>query len=274
MTTALSVSLVLYRPDVALLRDTLTSLRQSLLHARDAGALDRATVTVVDNGTPDESALDALCREEVSLPWTALRIVRGHGNVGYGRGHNLAILSSDATYHLVMNPDVVVAPEAVLEAIEYLRMNPDVGLLTPGVRGPDGERQYLCREYPTVAVLFLRGFAPRFVRNVFRRYLDAHELRQLIGESALKGIPLVSGCFMFTRLEALRTVGGFSPDYFVYFEDFDLSLRLGRVAQLAYVPAVRIMHYGGNSARKGVRHIVLFTRGAATFFRTHGWKLV
>jgi hypothetical protein len=36
---------------------------------------------------------------------------------------------------------------------------------------------------------------------------------------------------------------------------------------------VRISHAGGNTARKGARHILLFIRGAATFFRTHGWKL-
>jgi GT2 family glycosyltransferase len=47
----------------------------------------------------------------------------------------------------------------------------------------------------------------------------------------------------------LRAVGGFSPDYFVYFEDYDLSVRLGRRASLAFVPAVRITHAGGNTAR-------------------------
>jgi hypothetical protein len=68
-------------------------------------------------------------------------------------------------------------------------------------------------------------------------------------------------------------VGGFSARYFLYFEDFDLSLRFHRLADIAYVPSVRITHGGGNAARKGGAHQRLFIRSALTFFRTHGWKL-
>jgi len=96
----------------------------------------------------------------------------------------------------------------------------------------------------------------------------------VIGEVPVSGIPIASGCFMFVRLNVLRAVGGFSPKFFLYFEDFDLSLRLGKQAALTYVPAVRITHAGGGAARKGSRHVMLFLRSAMTFFRTHGWKLV
>jgi len=141
------------------------------------------------------------------------------------------------------------------------------------VHDPAGTRQYLCKRYPSVFVLFLRGFAPALLRRLFRSYMEAYELRSVIGETVVKGIPMASGCFMFARLAVLRAVGGFSPDYFLYFEDFDLSLRFGRRSSLAFVPAVRVTHSGGNTADKGGRHILLFVRGAATFFRTHGWKL-
>ena len=85
-------------------------------------------------------------------------------------------------------------------------------------------------------------------------------------------VPIVSGCFMFFRRDVLDAVGGFSPDYFLYFEDFDLSLRVSKVARIAYVPAVRIVHHGGDAARKGLKHIWMFTRSAVTFFNTHGWR--
>ncbi|HEY8259121.1 MAG TPA: glycosyltransferase [Gemmatimonadales bacterium] len=274
MTTTLSVSLVVYHPDLPVLRDTMSSLCVALGHARELGLLDDATITVVDNGTTDEHALDTLARDETAaMPWLGLRIVRGQGNVGYGRGHNLAILSSDAAYHLVLNPDVIIAPDALVEAIRFLSANPDVGLLAPDVREPGGERQYVCRRYPSVLMLFLRGFAPAPVQRLFRSYMEAHELRPLIGDSVVKGIPTVGGCFMFARQTVLRALGGFSPDYFMYFEDYDLSVRLARRSSLAFVPSVRIVHHGGGAARKGMRHILLFVRGAATFFRTHGWKL-
>ena len=183
-------------------------------------------------------------------------------------------MSSDATYHLILNPDVLLAPDAITQSVRFLDSHPDVGLLAPRGYDPEGERQYLCRLYPTLWVLYLRGFAPGFLRRKFHRYLYAHEMRGLTGEEAVKGIPVVHGCYMFTRLPVLQQVGGFSPDYFMYFEDTDLSLRLGRIASLAFVPQVNIVHYGGGAARKGLGHILMFVRSAFTFFRTHGWKMV
>jgi GT2 family glycosyltransferase len=78
---------------------------------------------------------------------------------------------------------------------------------------------------------------------------------------------------MLARGALMRDSGGFSSRYFLYFEDYDLSLRLRRRTDIAYVPSVRIIHLGGDAASKGARHTLLFLRSAVTFFRTYGWKL-
>ncbi len=87
-------------------------------------------------------------------------------------------------------------------------------------------------------------------------------------------VPVMSGCFMLLRRKAVDATGGFDPGFFLYFEDFDWSVRLNRVAGSAYVPAVRIVHHGGGAARKGWRHIAWFSRSATRFYRKHGWKWV
>ena len=53
----------------------------------------------------------------------------------------------------------------------------------------------------------------------------------------------------------------------------DLSLRLGREARVAYVPEARIVHHGGEAARKGPRHVGWFIASAWRFFTRHGWRL-
>jgi GT2 family glycosyltransferase len=121
--------------------------------------------------------------------------------------------------------------------------------------------------------LLLRGFAPAFVKRCFRSRLERYEMRGVLTDQPLKGIPIVSGSFMFCRREPIAGIGGFSESFFLYFEDFDLSLRAAARGELAWVPAVRITHHGGNAARKGWRHVGLFTRSAITFFNRHGWKL-
>lgn len=271
----LSISIVVFQPNLALLHSALRSLREALEVAHAAGAIESAGVILVDNGTPDEATLDTLVQTGLEgTQWIKTQVSRGHGNVGYGRGHNLAIERATGDYHLVVNPDVVLEPSAVLEAVRYLEAHPATGMITPHVANEAGEREFLCKRYPSVLVLALRGFAPGWLRRPFRRLLDRYEMRDLPEHEVATGIPIASGCFMFVRRGLLQVVGGFSPAYFLYFEDFDLSLRFRRVADIAYVPLVRVSHSGGYAARKGWAHRRLFLRSGVTFFRQHGWRLL
>jgi GT2 family glycosyltransferase len=204
----------------------------------------------------------------------AIHTISGHGNVGYGQGHNLALSRSSSAYHLVLNPDVVLDPGALLAGLRHLEANPEVGMVTPWAEDEVGQRQYLCKRYPSVGLLALRGFAPGWLRRAFRGSLEHYEMRDLPANVPSAPIPIASGCFMLCRRDALAGIGGFSPDYFLYFEDFDLSLRLGRRATIAHVPAVRIRHSGGNAADKGWAHRRMFARSGLTFFRRHGWRLL
>jgi GT2 family glycosyltransferase len=270
---SLSTSIVIFQPNFDVLRTTLHSLRAALEAARALHLIDRAAVTLVDNGTADPAALDALVAEAFEgTSWLGAVTIRGQGNVGYGVGHDLAIARSTAEYHLVLNPDVVLDRAAVGEAIKYLKSSPTTGMVTPHVENDAGDREYLCKRYPSVLTLALRGFAPGWLQRPFRRMLDRYEMRDLPEKVATTGVPIASGCFMLARSTVLHAIGGFSPAYFLYFEDFDLSLRFGRLADIAYVPQVRITHSGGYAARKGWAHRRLFVRSALTFFNRHGWK--
>ena len=97
-------------------------------------------------------------------------------------------------------------------------------------------------------------------------------MRDVIADAVVSPVPVMSGSFMLLRRKAIESTGGFDPDYFLYFEDFDWSVRLNRVTRSAYVPTVRVVHHGGGAARKGWRHIAYFTRSGARFFNKHGWK--
>ena len=211
-------------------------------------------------------------QEQLDSNHCELRIIQGQGNVGYGAGQNLVLLKSAATYSLLLNPDIVLDPEFLSKGLAYLQENPEVAMVSPGASYEDGRKQYLCKRYPSVLIFLLRGFMPGFVQKLFARKLARFEMQDLDETVATKNIPIVSGCCMLGRTEALQAVQGFDEDYFLYFEDFDLSLRLGKTHSLAYLPAIRIVHHGGNSANKGLKHIRLFISSGIRFFNTHGWR--
>jgi GT2 family glycosyltransferase len=257
----LSISLVLFHPDQAALAATLEALVIACQAAQVVPVLH-----LVDNG-------GASLPPGLSLP-AGWRVVwhRGQGNVGFGRGHNLA-LAQLGQYHLILNPDLELAPDALRHALAFMDAHPDCGLLAPAARWADGRLQYLCKRMPTLLDLLVRGFVPARLRKPFARRLARYEMQDLVNEhDVLWSPPIVSGCCMLFKSQALRALGGFDPRFFLYFEDFDLSLRAGRITRIAYVPQVGVVHHGGHAARKGWHHIRLFGASARVFFQIHGWR--
>lgn len=270
--TSLAISIVTYASDLVLLARVLEHLGRALRHASQHGGLTGARLVLVDNGPgsgwwePLQQALDV-----AQLP-ADVELFSGHGNIGYGAGHNLALRAGADDLHLILNPDVLLEQDALSAGLKFLAAHPEAGLVTPTAWGKDSQRQYLCKRYPTVLDLALRGFAPTWLRRRFQARLDRYELRDQTGDAVFWDPPIVSGCFMLCRRAVLDRIGGFRPEYFLYFEDFDLSLRLAAVTRLVYVPTVRIVHLGGHAARKGLRHIRLFIRAATMFFNRNGWR--
>jgi GT2 family glycosyltransferase len=275
---SLQVSVVTYRPDLRLLERCFRKLVLAIGAAREESVVRTVALALIDN-----SGDRAVARDGVRLAQTRFRdanvqltFLSGHANIGYGAAHNLVLHGSGADYHLVLNPDVELAPDAIAVGVRWLAEHRDVGAIAPEVFDGDGERQeYLCRRYPSVLDLFLRGFAPRFVQRLFRRRLGRYEMRDVIEpdpEREVIDIPAMSGACLLVRRSAIDATGGFDPGFFLYFEDYDWTVRLNRITRTAYVPAMHVRHHGGGASRKGFRHIGWFIRSGWRFYRKHGFR--
>ncbi|MCB1864619.1 MAG: glycosyltransferase [Chromatiales bacterium] len=267
----LTIGLVTFHSPIGPLATTLESLRHAIRFAIDRGQIDRARLFLIDNSVnPDyQRQLAELLGKHWDSTLGDYELVPTERNLGYGGAHNRAIRRAGDGPHLILNPDVLIEPTALSAGLEVLAREPRWRLLAPVGRTPAGAHAHLSKAIPTVFDLWLRGFAPRRLRERFAARLARYELHALDRETAPAAVPLASGCFMLARGPVLREIGGFDPKFFMYFEDFDLSLRLGAVGQ---VPNMRIVHGGGQAARKGPRHRFWFARSAVRFFNRHGWR--
>lgn len=269
---SLSISIVSHFSSRADLKHTLDSLAAAVAHAASNGHLSAAHLIVVDNSeaAAEATALHAL----LGAPELALlnpELIRAPENRGYGAGNNIAINRANSDFHLVLNPDVVLEVQAISHAIEAMTANPRCVLLTPRATDAANVDQHVAKGAPGVLTLLARALPlPPAWRDACGN--ARYELRTTLTDAAVTGPFLAGGCFMFCRTSALREAGGFDEAYFMYFEDFDLSARLARYGEVLYCPAVRIVHGGGGAARKGLRHILWFSRSAGRFFRQHGWR--
>lgn len=260
-----AASVVVYHLQPDELACTLSTLRRAVEH----GGGIAARLTLIDNSERGEHAasLSALAR---NTGWPDAHVLSGHGNIGYGRAHNLAIRAATEPVVLVLNPDVELDPGALRAALETLA---EPGVVLVGAVGRDraGRPGYLSKRMPSVGVFFLRGFAPGWLRRCFQARLAHYEFHDLPGDRA-SDVVLVSGAFMLMRSDALRAVGGFDERYFLHFEDLDLSLRMRQQGRVVSDPRVTLVHHGGHSAKKGLGHLRRFLRSGVRFFNTHGWR--
>jgi GT2 family glycosyltransferase len=271
----LSISLVLHDSDLVLLERTLNCLAVAVERVLAAGGLAGASLEVVDNHSPGDYAGRAramVALHESATPGYRVEFRSLADNRGYGAGHNRVIAGVQSDLHLVLNPDVELAEDALVQAVRFLRAEPEVVMLAPAARGPDGSVEHLCKDYPSVLVLLVRASGSDRLRRRFRQRLERYELRHLQAATGPRAVRLVSGCCMLIRTGALQAEGGFDEDFFLYFEDFDLSLRLASHGRVLWLPAMQIVHHGGYAARKGWRHVLLFAAGGRRFFRKHGWR--
>jgi nucleoside-diphosphate-sugar epimerase/GT2 family glycosyltransferase len=268
----ISASLVLYKPDLPTVERTLLALQESVGLARQEYAL-RLSLTLVDNSDDVQIHGEVLKWMEgirSAVPDWTLELLRSAGNVGYGRGNNLVIATASSAYHIVINPDLFVAPDALLEALRFMEANPEVGLLSPAAFGENGERQYLCKRNPTLLVMFLRSFAPAWLQSRFSRTLNNFEMRDCDHEKPIHPVEYPTGCFMFFRTAPLQAIGGFDPDFFLHYEDADIGRRLLKVARAVYVPNVRVVHQWARDTHRSLGAKMVTVRSGWLYWRKWG----
>ena len=192
-------------------------------------------------------------------------------NDGYGKGHNLGFeLSQEIApydYHVVLNPDIYFEPEAIDTLYNYMETHKNAGMVMPKVFYPNGDFQYLCKLLPTPADIFLRQFAPRFIRE---RNDNRYVLKNADFSKEMD-IPSLSGCFMFLRTSCFKQIGGFDTRYFMHFEDIDLTRRIGDIARSVYLPEVSIIHAHEAAHKQNKKMLLIGLQSAIKYFNKWGW---
>ncbi|WP_295667853.1 glycosyltransferase family 2 protein [uncultured Mucilaginibacter sp.] len=251
----IKISIVLFHTEEREVRQVLRLINKSTLRKR---------IFLIDN-----SADDTL---RVLSTISNVTYIFNNANLGYGRGHNVAINNEDtpSRYHLVINSDIDFDPVSLQQAFDFMEQHDDVGMISPRILDAEGDLQYFCRKLPTPFDLLARRFIPGFFKPLFKHELDSYLLLNK-DYSKPMNIPNLPGCFMFMRSDVLKNIGGFDENFFLYVEDIDLTRRLHEVSVTLYYPAITIKHYLAQGSYKFSKLVLYHIKSAIHYFNKWGW---
>ena len=221
-------------------------------------------IFVVDNNSVDGSA--RLIREK----FPNLVYIENTENVGFSKANNQAIRLAKGEFILLLNPDTVVEEDTFRKVVSFMETHPDAGGL--GVKMIDGKGNFLPeskRGLPTPEVAFYKmfGISKLFPRSKrFGRYHLSY-----LDENEVHSVDVLAGAFMLLRKETLDKIGLLDETFFMYGEDIDLSYRITKAGyKNYYFPGTTIIHYKGESTKKGsLNYVKVFYNAMIIFARKH-----
>ncbi|MDQ1608850.1 MAG: N-acetylglucosaminyl-diphospho-decaprenol L-rhamnosyltransferase [Microbacteriaceae bacterium] len=212
------------------------SYGSSALLERNLTPLSRAipgvVIVVVDNFTDDVERLRVteLGRRE---SW---EVVLPASNTGFGVGMNLGVARAGelgASSFLLLNPDATIAADQVLRLLERVRERP-LALVSPLIVRPDGSVWFDGSDL----------------------YLDDGRIRATRRRDPASGVRIeswLSGACLMVTDRLWRLVGGFSDEYFLYWEDVDLSHRVVQAGGTIEIRADAVaVHAEGGTQGEGL----------------------
>lgn len=201
-------------------------------------------ILLIDNGNPPE-IVDALKTWALSEP--KLKLISGHGNIGFGRACNLAVDHAREALLVFVNPDCVIDKATLPVLADELAHHPD-GLIGGFLRNPDGSEQRGCRRGHltlwSAIVSFLNLGRPGEGAGIWRDFNRTREPFPMLSVA----MPVVSGALMAMTRRAFNAIGGFDAGFFLHVEDVDLCRRVGEGGgAVVFAPKATALHIGSTS---------------------------
>lgn len=217
----------------------------------------RPGLLYVDNGSKPDA-----CRCVMdAVPFA--RVLQLEPNVGVGRGFNAGLrdaLARGAQFVLLVNNDVVAAPDMVARLLEAVEGTPRVGIVVPKIFYHAAPRRIWSagsryRRWPPAVVL-------RRTRDDDHGQLDS-----------IRELEFATFCVALFRCELLDEVGLLDTDFHVFQEDYDLCIRARAAGwSVRYAPEAHVWHKVSLSTQTGSRNPEfwrLYGRSEALFARKH-----
>jgi GT2 family glycosyltransferase len=246
-------------------------LEQCLYAVRAAANGLEIEIFVVDNNSTDDSVT------YLRPTFPEVIFIVNNDNTGFAKANNQAMRQCQGEYILLLNPDTVIGEDSLNNLCRFMDEHPQAG--AAGVKMLNAHGAFLPeskRSFPSPRVSFCKLFGLSKLFPHSRRFAS-YSLPYLNPDKQHQ-VDVLAGAFMFLRHEALKQTGLFDESFFMYGEDIDLSYRITLGGYQNYYIPERILHYKGESTKKGdKKYLHAFYDAMSIFYKKYyphsGWLI-
>ncbi|OGC87695.1 MAG: hypothetical protein A2142_09160 [candidate division Zixibacteria bacterium RBG_16_48_11] len=198
-------------------------------------------ILIWDNASGDNT------KAIISQKFPGVKIFHSVENLGFGTSHNQLLEQAKGDFILILNPDAYLKNGCLTQLSKFLQNHPQIGAVGPKLVYPGGRFQISWGNFPSFFQEFETKRDWKKARSATPRdlaYLEKKYLREGY-------VDWLSGACLLVRRKALEKVGGFDPNFFLYYEDSELCLRLAKAGfRCYYFPAAETEHSLAQSTEK------------------------
>ncbi|HWA52046.1 MAG TPA: glycosyltransferase family 2 protein [Patescibacteria group bacterium] len=208
-------------------------------------------IIIVDNGSNDNSVAEF---RKLKPGKFSLEIMEAGRNLGFAAGNNLGMkyaIDKNADYVLLVNNDVIVDSNLLTNLLKKAEENKNNAIISPKIyfaKGFEFHKKYKKTELGKV--IWYAGGKIDW-KNIYATNNGVDEIDKKQYDKS-KEIDFATGACMLINIKALKEVGLFDEKYFMYLEDADLSVRLGKKGyKIIYEPRAFLWHKVAQSSGIG-----------------------
>lgn len=193
-------------------------------------------IILVDNNSSDDSV------EVISKLFPEVKLILNTENIGFGRGNNRGNALAKGEYVFFLNSDTYLISDAIKSFCDFMNKveNAKVAVLGGELLSGQDFDTVSYGNLPSVFEYFSYLGFKTFYKNYFEKKLASGIVNK---NSEIKEVGYVNGADMFFRKEVFDLFGGFDEDFFLYFEETELSYRIKEKGFVSIIdPSVKIIH--------------------------------
>ncbi len=219
-------------------------------------------VIVVDNASVDGTA------KMVEQDFPQVKLIANHKNKGFAVACRQGVDIAGGDYLLFLNDDTQVFDHTLDKTVNYLKQHPRAGVLGCKILNPDGSLQPSVRKLPTlvdqlVVLSKLHNFFPSLLAEYLQLDFDYQKSQ---------AVEQVMGAYFLTPRIVWQKLGGFDPNFYLWFEEVDYCARAKQAGfEVVYFSEAAMIHQGGASfgQLKALPEQRIFNRSLLYYAKKH-----